>query len=799
VRYGSAVARRVRALLAVLTAFAVLVAGSTVLAAPASAVSATDFTPGHIISDAAFYNWNSMSEWQIQAFIDSKGARCSPAAGNTCLKSYSESTNTIPADAYCATYQGAASESAAQIIAKVAAACKINPQVLLVTLQKEQGLVTSTAGKPPATFRRALGYGCPDNAGGWCDPSYSGFFIQMQRAARQFQLYKARPTSYSYVAGRTNTILYHPNTACGTTQVYIQNQATAALYNYTPYVPNTAALNAGYGTGDSCSSYGNRNFFLYFGDWFGGAPEIQISPYIWGWYQQPANKAAAGDPTGHSFGTAGGIQQAFQGGNVYMSGSYGVHLVPAGLLGLYYDSLGGPPGVLGFPSGASSSPAGGLSQPFQHGTAFISGNTGFHYVSGWILDLYRAERGPEGPWGFPTSLGSSNAGGLTQSFQGGTLWISGSAGIHVIKPEVQAAYLAAGGPSGPLGFPSGAASTTDGMQVQPFQNGVVAGRDGVFHAVSGWMMDVYRANGFPSGRLGAPVGGQRWEAGGIVQSFEGGTIYIAGSTGIQIVPPAVQSLYSASNGPAGPLGFPTAPATVASPVTFQPFRSGVIYTDGTRGGYVSHGMMADVYASRGGYNGSLGLPIGNTEFVGGGITQAFANATAYVSGSGGIRTIPAGGLAEMYYRSLGGPTGTLGWPAGSEHGVAGGIVQEYTNGTMYISGATGFNHTTGWMGDVYKQHGGPAGSLGFPLDSTHVEAGGIVQSFQTGTIYIAGSTGIHIVPSAIQAALVAQGGVSGPLGFPVAPAVVSGAEMTQRFQRGTITVSSGGGVTVTPA
>src|SRR5699024_261440 len=36
-----------------------------------------------------------------------------------------------------------------------------------------------------------------------------------------------------------------------------------------PYQPNRAALNAGYGTGDGCSAYGNRNFYNYFTDWFG--------------------------------------------------------------------------------------------------------------------------------------------------------------------------------------------------------------------------------------------------------------------------------------------------------------------------------------------------------------------------------------------------------------------------------------------------------------------------------------------------------------------------------------------------
>ena len=64
--------------------------------------------------------------------------------------------------------------------------------------------------------------------------------------------------------------------------VYIQNQATANLYYYTPYQPNAAAIRAGYGEGDGCSSYGNRNFFQYFTDWFGatqaaGLEVLQVS------------------------------------------------------------------------------------------------------------------------------------------------------------------------------------------------------------------------------------------------------------------------------------------------------------------------------------------------------------------------------------------------------------------------------------------------------------------------------------------------------------------------------------------
>ena len=42
----------------------------------------------------------------------------------------------------------------------------------------------------------------------------------------------------------------------------IENRATAALYYYTPFTPNAAALANLGGTGDACLSYGNRNFWL---------------------------------------------------------------------------------------------------------------------------------------------------------------------------------------------------------------------------------------------------------------------------------------------------------------------------------------------------------------------------------------------------------------------------------------------------------------------------------------------------------------------------------------------------------
>lgn len=232
------------------------------------------FEAGNIISDAVFTNAGTMSEAQIQAFFNSKVSSCQ--SGYVCIKDFRITSVTRPADAYCDGYTGAANESAARIIYRVAQSCNINPQVLIVMLQKEQGLITHTW---PSAWRYniALGQGCPDTAP--CDPNYIGFFHQIYGAARQMQIYMEGKWFQWYAPGRTWNILYNPNANCGSSPVYIANKATSALYYYTPYQPNAAAMRAGYGEGDGCSAYGNRNFYNYFTDWFGSTQTVVNNPF----------------------------------------------------------------------------------------------------------------------------------------------------------------------------------------------------------------------------------------------------------------------------------------------------------------------------------------------------------------------------------------------------------------------------------------------------------------------------------------------------------------------------------------
>lgn len=261
------------------------------------AASGKDFNPGRIIDDAVFYNSTAMDTAQVQQFLNSKvptcdtnGQQLSEFGGPdlngdgkvqrwewgqstygqsvfTCLKDYSQNTPGMAAASGLCGSITSGTKSAAQIINDIAKACNINPQVLLVLLNKEQSLVTDTW-PLKQQYDGATGFDCPDTAP--CDPNYAGFFYQVYYAARQFQIYKTQPNNFNYIAGRNNNIYWNPDLSrCGSSTVFIQNQATAALYIYTPYQPNQAALDNLYGLGDSCSAYGNRNFWRMFTDWFG--------------------------------------------------------------------------------------------------------------------------------------------------------------------------------------------------------------------------------------------------------------------------------------------------------------------------------------------------------------------------------------------------------------------------------------------------------------------------------------------------------------------------------------------------
>ena len=245
----------------------------------ANAANLAEFKPGYIISDFQMTNYTSMSEAEIQNWLTSKNS-CNNNNQNYYLQlsrgssyhwHFENGHFVCLSEEHFGDRDGEIGfqypETAAHIIWQAAQDYRINPKVLLVLLQKETGLITDPVPND-WDYRRATGYGCPDTAA--CSEKYYGFKNQIRNAAALFRIVMDGNSSY-YPIGNNN-VRFSPDPACGSSVVYIENLATSALYRYTPYQPNAGALAAGYGTAP-CGAYGNRNFFIYFQDWFGNILE----------------------------------------------------------------------------------------------------------------------------------------------------------------------------------------------------------------------------------------------------------------------------------------------------------------------------------------------------------------------------------------------------------------------------------------------------------------------------------------------------------------------------------------------
>jgi hypothetical protein len=277
--------------------------------------AAAAFNPNHIIDDSVFSNSSTMSAAQINSFLN--------GFPNSCISPNSGFEAHVP-NGYSPTggYTYGNFGTAGEVIAASAQVYNINPQVLLVTLQKEQSLVAGGAGYcnngDEHKYAAAVGYGCPDggtvynwtgvslyrrngvehtNTGNTCvnSASKAGFSQQVVRAAWLLKFGQQRSlgnVGWAVIVGSWNnsddpqtcyggpmtqgnrqvcpsgaTTYYDGYTTIDSQAVHMDSGATAALYWYTPHF------------------HGNQNFSDLFVSWFGS---LYGSPY----YATPVAQAA---------------------------------------------------------------------------------------------------------------------------------------------------------------------------------------------------------------------------------------------------------------------------------------------------------------------------------------------------------------------------------------------------------------------------------------------------------------------------------------------------------------------------
>lgn len=175
----------------------------------------------NLLSDEEAENYTSMSLADITSFLQSKNSYLQyyswfgyqPAPGEVI---YTDDDLKIASSRLY---------SAAEIIYNAAQEARINPKFLLVTLQKEQGLIEKNAYDQRA-LDYAMGYYCFD--GQACNPQWQGFGKQMRAAALQFRDY----------IDNIHTRPYRPGQAVNIDGQLVTpaNRITAAMYVYTPHL-----------------------------------------------------------------------------------------------------------------------------------------------------------------------------------------------------------------------------------------------------------------------------------------------------------------------------------------------------------------------------------------------------------------------------------------------------------------------------------------------------------------------------------------------------------------------------------
>lgn len=169
-----------------------------------------DFNQAKIISDFMLFDYTTMSLGEIQQFLEQK---------NSYLATY------ITED-----FEGNV-KSASEIIYEAAQNYQVNPQYILVLLQKEQGLIQM---ENPTEKRLswATGYAVCDSCS-MDDPriqKYKGFGKQVDNGAGAMRFYYENASRYEYIKSAGGAYEIDGET------IIFENQATANLYTYTPHI-----------------------------------------------------------------------------------------------------------------------------------------------------------------------------------------------------------------------------------------------------------------------------------------------------------------------------------------------------------------------------------------------------------------------------------------------------------------------------------------------------------------------------------------------------------------------------------
>ncbi|MBI4653315.1 hypothetical protein HY750_03625 [Candidatus Kuenenbacteria bacterium] len=217
---------------------------------------ATNFNPNELISDSDFTNYNSMTLAEIQTFLEEKGSYLANYVIPTEMEipfCYKGGKSSIKVS------QENAGKKVSELIFAEAQEHQINPQVILVTIQKEQSGITIMPDNNKLAW--LLGYGKNDTMAN-CLYSFNqaksqaelggvGNQIAYSIASLQKNFNNGIGPQINGVTSKVGDKIFLSNGSKEPIEVSLSNKATACLYKYTPHVYN-----------------GNYNFWKNYQAWF---------------------------------------------------------------------------------------------------------------------------------------------------------------------------------------------------------------------------------------------------------------------------------------------------------------------------------------------------------------------------------------------------------------------------------------------------------------------------------------------------------------------------------------------------
>jgi len=594
------------------------------------------FEAGNIMDDSVMSNRSTMNTSQIQSFLKSK-VNCNSTGngfinqisitkdGKRGWKKYGNKTywwniagRGSSRHFVCMADDKFNGESAAKIIYDASRDYNINPQVLIVLLEKEQSLVTD--GYPHSNqYLTATGFACFDD-GKPCVSGYAGFKSQVRKAAALFhEVLSGGWTNYPV---GNNYIQYNPSPSCGGSWVNIKNLATSALYRYTPYQPNRGALNAGYGTA-YCGAYGNRNFYNLFTEWFGSTKYTTVGAIGQKYNKLGREAGVLGAIKTNEKCTLkdGGCYQVFQGGSIYWTQSTGANMIKGGIKDKW-RLLDYERGRLGYPRGdeVCGIKNGGCYQLFQGGRIYWSPQTDAQPVWGGILTKYVSLGSEQGVLGYPTSAEKCTLkdGGCYQVFQGGSIYWSPASGAHPVRGGIGSKWTSLGYEKGTLGYPISSEIYQGGATYQDFEGGRIYWVNNSAISTAGAIGKRYKSIQYSGSALGLPTENERCvlHSGGCYQSYQNGAILWSSKTGAWESYGGVRTRWSQLGFENGRMGYPVGPVAcgLKNSGCFQSYQNGAIVGNPTTGYWESVGAIRTRWSQLGFENGRMGYPVGGEAY-----------------------------------------------------------------------------------------------------------------------------------------------------------------------------------------